>query len=294
VRTALRALLTRIRRALDLEGPDDAPVEVTGPTGRFWLYPNLTLLPVVAGADGEDDPEDDPDPADDPDDPDPEDDPDPDDDPEDDPDDRAIFTGDLDTGRAERLVRNERKRAKRRLAKAQKAAKDAADKAAALEREKESESETLRREAGEARAEAERLKADAERIRIDSAVRDAAADAGVPAKKLKRIARLVDRDDISVDDDGDVDGADEAVEEFLEENPEFLESTPKPKKGDDDDDEEKDREPSGGSPDRKRKPGKELTRKQVEKLAKEDPEKFNELYDAGKIPASALGGSAKK
>jgi hypothetical protein len=120
-------------------------------------------------------------------------------------------------------------------------------------------------------------------VTIDIALRDAAADAEVPAWKIKRLVRLVDRDDISVDEAGEVEGATEAVEAFLEEFPEFKAEAkvdpadPAP-------------EPPGGTPDRKRKPGKELTPEQVQDLVKNDVDKFNELFEAGKIPQSALAG----
>ena len=197
--------------------------------------------------------------------------------------DHPDFKGEFDKERAERLVANERARAKKRLEKAQADAKAAQDKARELERAQETEQETTKRERDEAKAEAERLRSNTERATIDIAIRDAAADAEVPAKTIKRLVRLVDRDDISVDEAGEVDGATEAVEAFLEEFPEFKAAAkvdpnePKP-------------ELPGGAPDRKRKADKEMTPEQVQKLAKDNPEKFNELFDAGKIPQSALAG----
>jgi hypothetical protein len=121
-------------------------------------------------------------------------------------------------------------------------------------------------------------------VTIDIAIRDAAADAEVPAKKIKRLVRLVDRDDISLDEGGEVDGATEAVDAFLEEFPEFKAQA----KADPEDPTKP--EPPGGAPDRKRKGDKELTTEQIQKLAKDNPKKFNELFDAGKIPTSALSG----
>ena len=71
----------------------------------------------------------------------------------------------------------------------------------------------------------------------------------MPPKKIKRLLRLVDREQITVDEDGDVDGAEEAVEDLLEEFPELK--APSRANGDDDtDDDDGDRgrrEPPGAS-----------------------------------------------
>jgi hypothetical protein len=282
VRTALRFLIALFRgRALELEGP----------TGRFHLFPDGTLLPVMAGADG----------------------PTPEEEAEAareaaeeeraeaeaeaarikkaeeegvDPEDLPKFEGDFDREKAERAIAHLKERNRDRAAKAKAELDKANARAAELEREKETEQERVTREAGEAKAEAARERANTERLTIDAAIRDAAADADVPAKTIKRLVRLVDRDEISVDGDGEVDGATEAVEAFLTEFPEFkgkpaVEPT---------EEEEEEPEPAGGNPSRKKKPPKELTAEQVQKLAKDDPEKFNELYEAGKIPAKALAG----
>jgi hypothetical protein len=134
----------------------------------------------------------------------------------------------------------------------------------------------------------------AERPTINEALRDAALEADVDPRKIKRLLRLVDREGITVDEDGEVDGADEAVADLLEEFPEFKAPAGKPN-------DDGDGTAAGASPRRRqagprRKP-KELTKEQVAKLAREDPDRFNEdpdrfneLFEAGKIPASALGG----
>jgi hypothetical protein len=279
VRTALRVLLACLRRRpLELEGPQRR---------RFWLYPDGTVIPAIAGGEKtdeeiaveeeakrkadeeeaaeklrEEEEENAP---------------------------KPIFEGELDKERAERLVQNERERAAKRLKKAQEEAEAAKAEAAKLRQEKETEQERVAREAGEAKAEAERQRANAERLTIDAAIRDAAAEADVPARTIRRLVRLVDRDEITVDAAGEVDGATEAVEAFLTEFPEFKgKPAAEPGEGD-----PPNPEPPGGNPPRDRKPPKEMTRKAVEKLAKEDPEKFNELFDAKKIPASALAGPSK-
>lgn len=194
------------------------------------------------------------------------------------------FEGDFDAEKARRLIANERARAKKRLDKAQSEAAAAKAEADRLKQERESEQEKTVRERDEAKAEAERLRSNSERMTIDSAIRDAAAEADVPAKTIKRLVRLVDRDEITIDAEGEVDGAAEAVEAFLTEYPEFKGKPVDPA------DPDLEVEPPGGNPSRKKKPPKELSREQVQKLAKEDPDKFNEMFDAGQIPQSALAG----
>lgn len=192
------------------------------------------------------------------------------------------WEGDVDKEKAERAVRNARA--------AEKAAKEEADKAkreaAELRKAQETEHETAKREAGEAKLENERLRSTNQRLKIDAAIREAAAEADVPAKKVRRLLKLVDRDDIRVDADGEVDAdtAAEAVSDVLEEFPEFkAEPTPG------DPPEDPPLEAPGGNPDRKRQ-SKELTTEQVQKMAAEDPDRFNQLFDEGKIPQAALAG----
>lgn len=130
------------------------------------------------------------------------------------------------------------------------------------------------------RAETQRQRDRADKLAIDSALRQAASEAGIPAKKIRRALRLVDRDDIVISGD-EVTGAEDAIEALLDEIPEFKEA---PESAPED---EPSGEPAGGAPDRRRKPSP-LTTEQVKKMIKDDPEKFNELFEAGKIPASAL------
>jgi hypothetical protein len=283
VRTALRVLLARLRRrALELEG-----VKGTGGT-KFLLLPDGKIMPSVAGGDKtpeeiaaeeaaaarkaeeeaaaeaekqREEEENEPNP------------------------DEPKFEGEYDEEKAKRAIAHLKERNRERAAKAKAELDKANARAAKLEREKETEQERVTREAGEARAEAARERANSERLTINAAIRDAAAEADVPAKTISRLVRLVDRDDISVDTEGEVEGAAEAVDAFLAEFPEFK-GKPAPEPGDGDPQKP---EPPGGNPPRK-SPPKELTADQVQKMAKEDPERFNELFEAGKIPASALSG----
>lgn len=284
MRTALRVLLARLRRrALELEG-----VPGTGES-KFLLTPEGQIMPPMVGGDKtpeeiaaeeevkrvadeeaaaeklREEEEETPNP------------------------DEPKFEGEYDEEKAKRAIAHLKERNRERAAKAKAEIDKANARAAELEREKETEHERATREAGEAKAEAERQRSNAERLTIDAAIRDAAADADVPAKTIRKLVRLVDRDDISVDTAGEVDGATEAVEAFLTEFPEFK---GKPAVEPNDGDPPKP-EPPGGNPSRKQKP-KEMTAEQVQKLAKEDPEKFNEMFDADLIPASALAGLSKK
>jgi colicin import membrane protein len=285
VRTALRFLIALIRRrALELEG-----VPGTGGS-KFLLTPDGRIMPRMAGA-GDPTPEEEAEAA------------------QkaaeleraeaeaaakkaEEEDEEPIFEGDLDKERAERLVRNERRRNAERVEKARAAAKKAkaeTEKAKArareLEQEQESEHETAKREAGEAKEEADRQRRNAERLAVTIALREAAADLEVPAKKVKRMLKLVDRDDLKADDDGEVDGATEAVEAVLEEFPEFK-SSPAPEPGDGD---APAPEPAGGNPARGKKPPKELSAADARKLAKDDPEKFHQLLDEGKLKGALAG-----
>lgn len=189
------------------------------------------------------------------------------------------WDGEVDKEKAERAVRNARAAEKKAKAEADAAKAEAAE----LRQAQETEQETVKRERDEARVEAEQAKARADRLLIDTALRDAAAEAGVAPAKIRRFVRMVEREGLEIDSDGEVTGAEEAVETLLEEYPEFK-AAEKPPEGD------PPPEDPGGKPDRKRAP-KELTTEQVRKLAKEDPEKFNKLFDEGKIPESALSGA---
>lgn len=262
-------LAARIRgRALDLEFG----------SRRFWLYPDGSLLPSIAGADGAGDPEVDPTP--DPE-PDPTPDPEPDEDPESDPTPEPAKEP-FDEDRALRTIRNQRKAEKELKAERDKIKAERDE----LLREKETDQERVVREMGEAKAEAERERAKARKVTIDLALRDAAAEEGVPAKKVKRLLRVVDRESIEVDENGEVQGAEEAVAELLEEFPEFKEApVPAPAE-----EEEAPKRTPGANPDRKRKP-KEMSTEEARRLARDEPQRFNELFEENRIPKSALKGS---
>lgn len=185
----------------------------------------------------------------------------------------------FDQAKAERAVENAR--AAEKVAKAK--AEAAEQRARELEQAQETEQETIKRERDENRVAAEQARTAADNLLINEAIRDAAGELDIPVKKHRRLLRLVERGGISIDDDRNVHGATDAVESVLDEFPEFKAAAPDPK------DPEDPPETPGGAPDRKRKP-KELTPEAVAKMAKENPEEFNLLFDEGKIPKSALSG----
>jgi predicted transcriptional regulator len=151
-----------------------------------------------------------------------------------------------------------------------------------LEQAQETEHETAKREATEAKLEAEREREASKALKVTLALREAAAESDVPPKKVSRLLRMVDQTGIVIDAEGDVDPetAEAAIADVLQDFPEFKAAAPRPS-------EEEEEELPGGAPDRKRKP-KDLTRKDVEKMAREDPDRLNQLIDEGKLPASAL------
>lgn len=93
------------------------------------------------------------------------------------------------------------------------------------------------------------------------------------------IVALVDRGEIEVDESGEVAGHQEAVAQLLEAKP-FLRKSGSPAG------------PGGGGI--RESKDSSLSAEQVRDLAKSDPAKFNELFESGQIPASALGASGSR
>lgn len=274
----MRMILALIRarfhgRALELEGP----------TGRFNLFPDGTLLPVICGAsdpviEPTDPPETDPEPPDDPEvEPEPEpQDPDPTPEPP-----KEKF----DEERAMRTIRQQRETEKKERERRQQAEAERDE----LRRAQETEQERMVRETGEAKEAAERERRRADKAAIDLALRDAAAEEGIPGKKLRRLLKMVDRDEITVDEEGSVSGVEDAVADLLDEFPEFREVAPAP--SDADDDPPAARRKPGANPDRKlSRDGGEITAKQAARIAREDPDQFVQLMEEGKIGSDQMGG----
>jgi hypothetical protein len=267
------------------------PLDLEYGSRRFHLFPDGSMLPVIAGADGADDP--DPNDAD-PDDPDPE----IEDDPiEPAPDDteppaakdegkKPRWDGEYDQAKAERTIDKQRIEEKRLKAERDKvkAERDA------LLAEKETEQERTARLLEETKAENDRLREASRSATISGALRDIAIERDIDPKRVNKVIRLIDRSDITVDEDGDVLGADEAVEAFLADYPEFGPKEAEPEPDPEDDEPEKPKRTPGANPDRKRSKGGEMSHKEAVRLSTRDPEKFAEMLAEGKIPRSALGG----
>jgi hypothetical protein len=257
-------------------------------TAHAVLFPDGRLLPGVAGGEGDD--PDDPDPAPDPDpdpDPNPTPAPDPDPDPTPDPDPSLPkLDGPFDAERARRAMAAERRKTEEERRKRQEAERERDE----LRQAQESEQERIQRERDEALLEAQTARERADRLLVDNALRDAAIEAGVDPQRVARAVKLADREDIAVSHDGDeasVTGSEDAIATVVADFPEFVSSiNPDPDPDPPEDDPVP--EPPGGNPDRKRKP-KPLTPEQVSELAKKDPAKFNEMWEKGQIPKSALG-----
>jgi hypothetical protein len=123
---------------------------------------------------------------------------------------------------------------------------------------------------------------------IDLALRDAAAEEGISPKKVKRLLKMVDRESLSVDQEGGVEGAEDAIADVLDEFPEFRAERPAPT---DAEEPAPARRTPGGNPDRKRsRDGGELSAKEAARLAREDPDRFIQLMEEGKIGREQMGG----
>jgi hypothetical protein len=208
---------------------------VTGLAALGVLPSGRIVWPVLGGS-GEGDPEPEPDDPDN--DPAPDPDPEPDPEPEPDPKDDLVSRAEL------------RKAAKARDD-AKKALRDLRAEVADLKRAGEDETARATREAAEAAAAAAEKKY--KPIVIKTTARAELVAAGVKSGKEARLIKLLDLDDIDIDDDGEVTGLTEQVDALKEEWPELFAQP-----------EEKPREQRRGSraadgADKKPPPKKELT-----------------------------------
>lgn len=285
----MRMLLTILRAAWAAFRGN--PLELEYASRRFHLFPDGKVIPAIMGADGADEDETE--------------DTETEDDSTEDETEETVEDDDSETPEAEledddkfdkpRALRTIRKqRAKEKQLK-----RERDEKAAEAERyrqEQESEQERKDRELAEAKEQlaAERTKRQSSAKAI--AIRDAAIELGVNPKRVKAALKLIDNEDITLDEDGNVDedelGA--AIGDFLDEYPEFAAEKPEPPAEDDEDEEDElERKPKrkpAARPDRKRTSTGEMTEAQAARLAANDPEKFAEMFDKGEIPASAMGG----
>lgn len=146
-----------------------------------------------------------------------------------------------------------------------------------IEQANETERETAERERDEERQRNDRLAADLRASRLDIAIRDVAGARDVPQAKIRRLSQLVQADGVRFDDDGHPQGIEDAVDTVLEDMPELLMESGTGSSS-----------PANGQ---RRRSEREMTVEEAKTIAKNDPEKFNRLWDDGKIPAGALGKS---
>ena len=224
------------------------------------------VLPIIAGASGEDD--DDSDDGDDEDDDGESDSADDDDD--DSEDDEEDEDDDPDAGakKALKAERDARKKAQSDL-KAERAERKKLERRLnRLENDGNDDLEAVQEENGELKDENESLKTNLQQAKLIAELADPKYELASP----KQAAKLVE---VEFDDDGNPEGVEEAVADLLEEVPGM-------KKG---------ASSSGGSAaNGSRSKKTKWTRERVQKLARDNPNKLNELMDKGEIPAEALGG----
>lgn len=91
------------------------------------------------------------------------------------------------------------------------------------------------------------------------------------------VVALLESDAVAITEDGEVEGVQQAVTGLLEAKPFLLGDQGKPPAG-----------PSGGG---LRETPSEPTAAELRELAKTNPAEFNRKFEAGEIPASALGGN---
>lgn len=195
---------------------------------------------LAAGGAEDDDPE-----------PDPEADPEPDDDPEDDPEPEPEDDKPGPAGRRKPAAKNDEgdtqtaadlARARAALKKANAEARKHREELKKLRQQHESEDEAKAREAKESGAKEAAAKLKPVAIRASARAAFLAAGAAGDDANVKRLVRLLSMDDIDVDDEGDVTGLDDQVDEIKEQYPELFRAS----KADDGQD---------GGRERKRRPG---------------------------------------
>lgn len=195
------------------------------------LFSDGRVLPVVRGGATDDDP-------DDPDDDDLDDD--------DDDDDDKPSPDDIKDPEKKRLS-DEAARHRLRAKKAKQRADDLQAKLDAKEAEENDKDKPdlakLQKERDDAVAKAEDLGSAVNTLTIANAVRDEVAELDLNPKKIKAIIKVMDVDDIEVDDDGEVTGVREALEAVKKDYPEWIVKA----SGKDDDEDDDDAPTSGGS-----------------------------------------------
>lgn len=140
-----------------------------------------------------------------------------------------------------------------------------------IEQAEASEAEKAARRAEQAEA---KVTAATERLRRANLMA-ALADEGVVGAKAKAATRLLD--DVEFDDADEPTNLAEAITAAKDTYGDDLFKAPVAR--------------SAGDGDGGKGSGGALTTDEVKRMAREDPDRFNALYDEGKVPASALGGT---
>jgi len=175
-----------------------------------------------------------------------------------------------DQERAARTIRAQRQAE----AEATRRAEAAEARLRAIEQENETERERAERERDEALATAATNETALRESRLDIAIRDVAADRDVDPRRIRRLSQLVQADGVSFTDEGQPEGIEDAVDQVLADFPELVV------------DGTGSSSPANGA---RRRTEKGMTVDEAKTIAVSDPDKFNELWEAGKIPAGALG-----
>lgn len=259
----MRVLLAQITRR---DVAEVRPLALSLGGREYRLYATGHLLPALAGAD----------------------DPDPDDEVDED----SLPDNVKEILRKERKARKDAEKATREAQRAVEAAQSAQSDLAARISELEEQGDGGDDETAKELEKLNKRLADAERKATEATERERQAQERARRAKLEAALRnpalgiapdMVDiaaeRIEVEFDDDGNPQDVEDAAKELLEARPSLAvrEDEPAPAAG-------------PANPGAKRQRGSTMTREDVQRMSRDEPEKFAELYEKGEIPASALGG----
>lgn len=174
---------------------------------------------------------------------------------------------DADKGKdsAAKLRSEEAKKYRLRAKKERDRANDLAARLEKLENKDKPETDQLKSERDTLKTQNADLSDKLQKMAVRIAVRDEAADFNFNPKKMRSIEKLIDFDEVDVDDDGEVTGLREELERIADENPEWVLDS-----SDSDKDKDKDKDTSGGRrPSGKQTNGKKGGREGLDKAALE-------------------------
>lgn len=173
--------------------------------------------------------------------------------------------GDKGKDSAAKLRSEEAKKYRLRAKKERDRANDLAARLEKLENKDKPETDQLKGERDTLKTQNADLSDKLQKMAVRIAVRDEAADFNFNPKKMRSIEKLIDFDEVDVDDDGEVTGLREELERIADENPEWVLDG-----SDSDKDKDKDKGSSGaGRPSGKQTNGKKGGRDGLDKAALE-------------------------